>query len=271
MIRSCVTISLVDQARGGPFVFWDDLRAACREAKAIGFDAVEIFAPSADALDNLPLAEILDGEGLRLAAVGTGAGWVLHRLSLSSASADERRAAEDFIRRMIDAGARHGAMAIIGSMQGSSGQEMDRQSALGYLGESLKRLGAHAAAQGVPLLYEPLNRYETDLVHRLEEAEQLLSSSGAENVLLLADLFHMNIEEVSISASLCTYGARLGHVHLADSNRRAAGLGHLDYRPIAEALKQIGYGGYLSAEIFPLPTSQEAAAETMRAIKQFFA
>jgi sugar phosphate isomerase/epimerase len=59
-------------------------------------------------------------------------------------------------------------------------------------------------------------------------------------------------------------------VHLADSNRRAAGLGHLDYRPIAEALTQIGYGGYLSAEVFPLPTSQEAAAETMRAIKQFF-
>jgi len=195
----------------------------------------------------------------------------LHRLSLSSASADERRAAEDFIRRMIDAGARHGAMAIVGSMQGATSTEVDRQTAIAYLGESLARLGAHAAAQGVPLLYEPLNRYETDLVHRLAEADQLLSESGAENVCLLADLFHMNIEEVSISESICQYGSRLGHVHLADSNRRAAGLGHLDYRPIAEALTQISYGGYLSAEVFPLPSSQEAAVQTMRAVKQFFA
>jgi sugar phosphate isomerase/epimerase len=271
MIRSCVTISLVDQARGGPFVFWDDLRAACREAKAIGFDAVEIFAPSADIIEQLPLEELLAEQRLRLAAVGTGAGWVLHRLSLSSASADERRAAEDFIRRMIDAGARHGAMAIVGSMQGATSTDVDRQTAIAYLGESLARLGAHAAAQGVPLLYEPLNRYETDLVHRLAEADQLLSESGAENVCLLADLFHMNIEEVSISESICQYGSRLGHVHLADSNRRAAGLGHLDYRPIAEALTQISYGGYLSAEVFPLPSSQEAAVQTMRAVKQFFA
>ena len=271
MIRSCVTISLVDQARGGPFVFWDDLAAACTDAKAMGFDAVEIFAPSADVLEQLPLKQLLADQQLQLAAVGTGGGWVLHRLSLSSASADERKAAEDFIRRMIDAGARHGAMAIIGSMQGSFSQELDRQSALGYLGESLARLGAHAATQGVPLLYEPLNRYETNLVHRLEQADQLLARAGAEHVRLLADLFHMNIEEVRIAEALCRCGDRLGHVHLADSNRQAAGLGHLDYKPIAAALDKINYGGYLSAEVFPLPNSQEAAMQTMRAIQTFFA
>ena len=84
MIRSCVTISLVDQARGGPFVFWDDLAAACTDAKAMGFDAVEIFAPSADVLEQLPLKQLLADQQLQLAAVGTGGGWVLHRLSLSS-------------------------------------------------------------------------------------------------------------------------------------------------------------------------------------------
>ena len=268
MKRFCVTISLVDEARGGPFVFWEDLPTVCQQAKDLGFDAVEIFAPSADALDNLPLAEILNGEGLRLAAVGTGAGWVLHRLFLTSPAKRERAEAEDFVRRMIDAGARHGAMAIIGSMQGSSADDVDRQTALGHLGDSLARLGAHAEQHGLPVLYEPLNRYETDLVHRLEQADALLTESGATNVRLLADLFHMNIEEVSISRVLSQFAAQIGHVHLADSNRQAAGLGHLDYGPIAEALR--AYDGYLSAEVFPLPTSQEAAGQTMRAIKQFF-
>jgi sugar phosphate isomerase/epimerase len=268
MKKSCVTISLVEQARGGPFVFWDDPIAACREARRLGFDAVEIFAPSPEVLEQTPLDQVLAEEQLRLAAVGTGGGWVLHRLSLSSASADERMAAEDYVRRMIDAGARHGAMAIVGSMQGSAGDGVDRRTALGHLGESLARLGSHAASHGMPLLYEPLNRYETNLVHRLEEADQLLTDAGAENVRLLADLFHMNIEEVSLADSLARFVDRIGHVHLADSNRRAAGMGHIDYRPIAESLNR--YEGYLSAEVFPLPTSGEAAAATMRAIEQFF-
>ena len=50
-IKSCVTISLVKEARGGPFVFWDDLAASCRKAAALGFDAVEVFPPAPDAVD----------------------------------------------------------------------------------------------------------------------------------------------------------------------------------------------------------------------------
>jgi len=49
-MKSAVTVSLVAEAKGGPFVFWDDLPAACRKAKEIGFDAVEIFPPSPDAI-----------------------------------------------------------------------------------------------------------------------------------------------------------------------------------------------------------------------------
>ena len=75
-IRSCVTISLVPQARGGPFVFWDDLEAGCRKAKAIGFDAVEVFPPGPEGFDPGTLQGWLEELGLNLAAVGTGAGWV---------------------------------------------------------------------------------------------------------------------------------------------------------------------------------------------------
>jgi sugar phosphate isomerase/epimerase len=76
MIRSSVTISLVNEARGGPFVFWDELSEACRTAKELGFDAVEIFPPAPDAVDPTLLRRLLGDNGLALAAVGTGAGWV---------------------------------------------------------------------------------------------------------------------------------------------------------------------------------------------------
>ena len=79
-IRSSVTVSLVPEAKGGPFVFWDDLPAALKIAKALGFDAVEIFPPSADSVDMGHLRTLLGDQGLGLAAMGTGAAAVVQRL-----------------------------------------------------------------------------------------------------------------------------------------------------------------------------------------------
>ena len=165
MIRSAVTVSLVPEARGGPFVFWDDLPAACRKAAELGFDAIEIFAPSPDAVDAPALREQIKELNLDVAAVGTGAGMVVHGLSLTDPDADKRRRAKAFIREIIDFGAGFGAPAIIGSMQGKWGGGLDKAAALDLLREALNELGAHAAEQGVILIYEPLNRYETNLVN----------------------------------------------------------------------------------------------------------
>ena len=82
MIRSSLTVSLVPEVRGGPFVFWDDLPAACAKASALGFDAIEMFPPDAHAVDPAQLRKLLDDNDLKLAAVGTGAGWVKGRIHL---------------------------------------------------------------------------------------------------------------------------------------------------------------------------------------------
>jgi sugar phosphate isomerase/epimerase len=119
----------------------------------------------------------------------------------------------------------------------------------------------------VPLLYEPLNRYETNLLNRQLDAAQFLETRGIGNVKLLCDLFHMNIEEVSNAATLRACGRHVGHVHFADSNRRAIGFGHTDAAPVLAALRDIGYAGYLSGEILPLPDSEAAAAQTIQAIR----
>ena len=150
MIRSAVTISLVSEARGGPFVFWDDLATACATAAQLGFDAVEIFAPGPDAIPHSELRSLLDSHGLKLAAVGTGAGWVKHKLTLTSGDAQIRAKAKEFVRSMIDFGGPFGAPAIIGSMQGRHGESMDQRTALAYLGEALVELGDYARPHGVP-------------------------------------------------------------------------------------------------------------------------
>lgn len=271
MSRSAITVSLVDEARGGPFVFWDGLADAFENAAALGFDAVEIFAPGPDAVERAELQQLVNATGLRVAAVGTGAGMVKHALSLTDTDAGRRTAAREFIASMIDFGAAFSAPAIIGSMQGRYGGNVSHEQALDYLAEAIEILARRAATHDLPLIYEPLNRYETNLINTIGDGVALLDRLASDNVRLLADLFHMNIEEANVAEAIVAGAKRIGHVHLVDSNRRAAGLGHMDYSPIAAALRAIDYDGYLCAEAFPLPNSQTAAQRTMETIQRFFA
>jgi sugar phosphate isomerase/epimerase len=270
VIKSAVTISLVPEARGGPFVFWDDEQSACDQAASIGFDAVEIFAPGREALAISTLSPMLRDFGLGLAAAGTGAGWVKHKLTLTDPDRLVRQRALDFIRSIIDAGGVMHAPAIIGSMQGRCSDSVPREAALDYLARALDTLGKHAASYNVPLLFEPLNRYETNLVNTLEAGAELLRSLATKNVRLLADLFHMNIEEADVATALRSAGHLLGHLHFADSNRRPVGLGHTDMSPVVASLKHIGYDGYASAECFPYPDPDGAARQTMEAFRKYF-
>lgn len=269
-VKSAITVSLVPESRGGPFVFWDDLPAAMHKTQQLGFDGIEIFAPGPDAVPQAELTKLLADHQLNLAAVGTGAGWVKHRLSLTSSDAGTRQKAKDFIKRMIDFGGPSGGPAIIGSMQGRFEGEVSRDQALAWLGEALLELSAHAKSYSVPLIYEPLNRYETNLIHRVADGVQYLQGLQANNVRLLADLFHMNIEEQDVPSAILTGKGWIGHVHFVDSNRRPAGMGHLDIKAAAEALVASGYQGYASAEALPYPDSVAAAEQTMRAYKSVF-
>ncbi len=270
MIRSAVTVSLVDEARGGPFVFWDDLNAASRRAAELGFDAIEIFAPSPSAVDVAATKSLLQELKLEVAAVGTGAGMVKHGLSLTDPNPEKRSAAADFIREIIDFGSEFKAPAIIGSMQGRWGGEIDRPKALGWLSEALNRLGEHAASCGTILIYEPLNRYETNLINTVADGVSLLKALSTSNVKLLADLFHMNIEEDNLATAIRDGEGFIGHVHFVDSNRKAAGMGHMDFAPIAAALRETGYDGYASAEAFAKPDSDTAARVTIESFQQHF-
>jgi sugar phosphate isomerase/epimerase len=195
---------------------------------------------------------------------------VKYGLSLTSTDAGERDKAKAFVKSMIDFGGHCGAPAIIGSMQGRWGKDLPKDAALDLLREALNELGEHARQYDIPLIYEPLNRYETNLVTTVADGVALMQSLSTDNVKLLADLFHMNIEETNMADAIRAGGDHIGHIHFVDSNRRPAGLGHMDYGPIAAAIKAIGYDGYLSAEAFPYPDPRSAADQTITKFHELF-
>jgi sugar phosphate isomerase/epimerase len=267
MNRTSITVSLVPQARGGPFVFWD-LEEGCREAKTLGYDAIELFAPGPEAVATA--AASVRRHGLAVAAVGTGAGWVLHQLTLTSPDPETRSRARSFIRQMVQAAGQAGAPAILGSMEGRWGGPVDLAQARRFLSDALEELGEAAKPHGVPFLLEPLNRYEGNVVCTLEDGAAILDGLSTRNVGILADLFHMNIEEASPAGALRSAARHVRHVQLADSNRRPAGLGHTDWPAVAAALREIRYEGYLSAEALPYPDSGTAARTALDTIRKYF-
>jgi sugar phosphate isomerase/epimerase len=270
VIKSAVTISLVPEARGGPFVFSDDLEGACRKAAALGFDAIELFAADASSIAWRNLPRLLDVHGLKLAAAGTGAGWVKHKLTLTSPDPSVRSAARDFVRSIIEAAGAFGAPAVIGSMQGRWAEPFTHDDALSHLQVALRELEGVARGHGVPLLFEPLNRYETNVINSVELGTGMILAAELTNTRLLADLFHMNIEEPDVPDALRAARKHLGHIHFADSNRRPAGCGHTDFSAVAGALREIGYDGYVSAECLPYPDPGEAARLTIESFQMFF-
>jgi len=266
-MKSCITISLVEEARGGPFVLWGDLYDCIKTAASLGYDGVEIFPPGPEAINVKKLGPFLTDHGLKLAAVGTGAGWVRKKLHLADESQAKRRDAIDFIRSIIDVAGPLGASTIIGSMQGRHEGAVSKSLALGYLQDALQTLGEYSGAYNLPLFYEPLNRYETNQVNTVAAGVELLQSLSTQHVKLLCDLFHMNIEEQSIAESLRSGGNHVGHIHFVDSNRRAVGWGHIALNEIFSSLNAIGYRGYLSAEALSSPNPMAAAEQTMRAFR----
>jgi len=268
MSRSSVTIALVPEIKAGPWIYWHDLETSIQKAAALGYDGVELFTASAEAVDLSVLRTYLEKYSMRISAVGTGAGKVIQGLTLTDPNPEIRQKALTFIADRMAFGAQFQAPAIIGSMQGNAGS--DRAESLVFLAKALRELGALALSLGVFLIYEPLNRYETNVFNRLEDAARFLEDEGIQGVGLLADLFHMNIEESDIAESIRRNASWIRHVHFADSNRRPIGNGHTEMNSVAEALHEIGYDGYVSAEAFPWPDSDAAATQTIKAFNQYF-
>jgi D-psicose/D-tagatose/L-ribulose 3-epimerase len=116
--------------------------------------------------------------------------------------------------------------------------------------EGMKEIYEHARKSGVRIAIEPINRFETYFINRGAQALALAEAVGPECGVCL-DVFHMNIEEAEMFATIREIGDRVANFHVADNNRMAPGMGDFDWPRIIEAVRAIGYDGAISLEFCP--------------------
>jgi sugar phosphate isomerase/epimerase len=218
---------------------------------AAGYPAIEIAA--VPELDLRAARERLDARGLTVSSMcWIGLGYPDRDCAHESERI--RRRAADYLRLCLEQAHALGAPTLVlvptfRTQPDRGGREAELDRAALTITSAIEG----APADGLVIALEALNRYETHLLRTLADAEALRRLIDSPNVQLMADVFHMNIEEDSIGEALRAHAEHIVHVHLADSQRREPGSGHLDFDGVFRALGDNGYAGALAMEFLPAP------------------
>jgi len=239
--------------------FKGDFEANVAKIASWGYDGVELAVRDPKLVNAGQLERVVVAQGLFVPAIGTGQAWGEEGLSFTSDDPEVRAAAIERISNHIPLAAHLGAIVILGLIRGVTPKGQTHEQSMAYLVEAIQQCAAAAEGTGVRFALEPMNRYETDLIHTAADGLELIERVGADNFGLLLDTFHMNIEEVDIGDSIRACGDRIFHFHVADSNRWYPGAGHLDFGTILGDLEGTGYRGFVSGEFMPLPDADTAA------------
>ncbi|MCZ4492174.1 MAG: sugar phosphate isomerase [Conexibacter sp.] len=241
-----------------PFSTAEAAGLAARVA-GLGFDIMEICIEDPAQVDGAAVRAAAEAEGLQVSVCGAFG----PDRDVSHDDPAMRRAGVEYLRTCIDLAVATGSPHVVGPMYSATGKarllpEDERERQRGWAAEGLRAAGEYAAEHGIRLGMEPLNRFETDLVNTTEQGLDLCARIGLDNVGLLLDTFHMNIEEKDVGAAIRAAGDRIVLFHACENDRGTPGAGHVDWATVADALADAGYDGDVVIESFT-PEIQEIA------------
>lgn len=259
------------------FVDWD-WEKQCKLIAEIGYKGIE-FAPFAfaekpsdlTADQRASLKKTAEDHGLEI----IGLHWLLAKtegLHLTTSDDAVRQKTADYLIELGDLCADLGGdLMVFGSpFQRNVEEGMSREQAYENAAEVFRKCMPSIAARGVRICMEPLTTKETDFVNTCADAMELIKMVGSDKFVLHQDVKAMvGAETESIPELIHKYAAETGHFHVNDSNLLGPGMGETDYHPIFKALKESGYSGWISVEVFDYsPGAEHIARESYRYMKE---
>jgi sugar phosphate isomerase/epimerase len=253
----------------GPLLFSGELFYGLEQIKKFGYDGVELSLLDSQRVDQDSIMKKIDQLGLSVFAIATGQTFVTDGCGLYSCHEEKRKKAQDRLFHHIDFAARLNCNVIIGGIRGKVEDTCDNFAEIIKRGNGAVAECVHYGEEKrVTLLIEPINRYESNVINRLDQGLELIHTIDSEHLKLLPDTYHMNIEEQSIEKSLIEAGSCIDYVHFADNNRMAPGWGHIDFSKILATLKEIAYAGPIGVEILPKPDHHQAAQQAIQYLRK---
>lgn len=249
-------------------VFREDLKVSVRKASELGYDGVELALASSHEIEVARIKDLILRHNLELPVISTGRVFSEAKLWFTHPDKAIRCAAIQRVKNIIKLASQFKANVNIGRVRGNIPKDEEKIKVEEKFFSAMTECADFAANYGVELFLEPVNRYETNFINSVEEAVNIAEKIGKQNVKLMPDVFHMNIEDASILNSLRKAKQRISYVHFADSNRQAPGQGHLDFRSIINVLKNVGYDGFVTVEILPQPDPDTAAKIAIDYLRQ---
>lgn len=263
-----LVVSTADALPSAYVVFRDDLGNCIDRCAALGYDGVELALRSRSQVNVQKVKQRLAATGLETPCLSTGQVFAADGLYFTHPDAEIR---DQAVRRIIDIiqlAAEFGAKVNTGRVRGFIHDGEDMLVARQRYIACLHRCADVAEPLGVDLIVEPVNRYETNFINNCAEGLEIIRESARPCLRLMPDTFHMNIEDVSFRRSFLEGKDFINYVHVSDSNRMAPGWGHLPFDEVFDALNDIGYDGWITAEVLPRPDPDQAAEQAVRFLRQ---
>lgn len=252
-----------ENALASAFVVFRGFRQNIPLAAELGYKGVELALRSAEDINPGELDALLAENGMEVCGISTGQVFAEYGFSLTDTDPVQTERLMQIFFGLIDLASIYGRKINLGRVRGNLDGE-DQEKSWKAFSDSMKKVCSYAATRGVDLLLEPVNRYELNFINNLEDGYKLLNRLEIPNLWLMADVFHMNIEDASITGELAKYYEWVKYLHFADSNRLAPGWGHTDFESIISLLYDMNFDGWISFEMLPEPHPLDAARQAIR-------
>lgn len=222
-----------------------------KQIKRWGFDTVELPIEDPAHIDPAHVKRELDKADL---ACGSICACMARDRDLRG-TLRQQKIGLDYLKRLLDQMVVLDCPSLIGPVYSATGRadavpRVEYQRQWKTVVRHLKTLSDHGAARGQQICLEPLNRFETDFINTCDQALRMVNDVGSPALKVQLDTFHMNIEEKNQAEAIRKAGKLLGHLHACGCDRGTPGNDHIDWRGIAQALRDIGYQGDVVIEGF---------------------